>query len=284
MKLIVAGSGGYVATEIIRQALMHPSITSIITLGRREAPVPPNSDPTVAATKLKSVICNDFEKYSDDVKKELSGADACIWYDTHPCNHNLGIVSILTRNYQSRTIGLTPSKSSSHPWAQVVKICCDYTLTGLETISQLPRSDPNGTPFRFIYISAMGIERNPPSKPWIMGDFKVMKGETESRILEYAEQSHGSVEVYIAKPGLIGGEGMVRGVLMGAIKTVGRAVSSRMLVVDVEEVAAALLDGAVGGFGGKEDFFNEDLVRIGRGVLDRGGKGAREGVKGARTE
>ena len=68
-----------------------------------------------------------------------------------------------------------------------------------------------------------------------MGDFKVMKGETESRVLEYAERSNGSVEACIAKPGLIGGEGAVRSVLMGAIKTVGRAVSSKTPVVDVEE-------------------------------------------------
>lgn len=81
MKLIVAGSTGYVATEVIRQALAHPSITSVISLGRREAPVPATSDAAAAAAaKLKSVICTDFENYSDDVKKELSGADACIWY------------------------------------------------------------------------------------------------------------------------------------------------------------------------------------------------------------
>ena len=35
MKLIVAGSTGYVATEVIRQALSHPAITSIIALAGR---------------------------------------------------------------------------------------------------------------------------------------------------------------------------------------------------------------------------------------------------------
>lgn len=93
----------------------------------------------------------------------------------------------------------------------------------------------------------------------------VMKGETESRILEYAQKSNGSVEVCIAKPGLIGGQGAFRSVWMGAIKTVGRALSSKMPVIEVEEAAAALLDRAVNGFEGREDLFNEDLVRIGRG-------------------
>ena len=131
--------------------------------------------------------------------------------------------------------------------APALKCMTPNTLTGIQTISQLPRSNPS-TPFRFLYLSAMGIERNPASKPWIMGDFKVMKGETESGILEYAQKSDGSVEACIAKPGLIGGEGAFRGAWMGAIKTVGRAVSSKMPVVDVDEIAAALLDRAVNGF------------------------------------
>jgi len=96
MKVVIAGSTGYVATELIRQALTVPSIISIVTLGRREARVPANSDPAVAATKLKSVICNDFENYSDEVKNELSGADACIWYVCTPtCTHHISHVTVL---------------------------------------------------------------------------------------------------------------------------------------------------------------------------------------------
>jgi nucleoside-diphosphate-sugar epimerase len=75
MKLIVAGSTGFVATEIIRQAISNPSITSVIALARRETTAPTNGD----SSKLKSVICDDFSSYSDLVKKELTGADACIW-------------------------------------------------------------------------------------------------------------------------------------------------------------------------------------------------------------
>lgn len=77
MNLIVAGSTGFVATEIIRQALSHPTVSSVVALGRREAAVPENVGPSAA--KLKSVICNDFEHYSESVKNELAGADACIW-------------------------------------------------------------------------------------------------------------------------------------------------------------------------------------------------------------
>lgn len=79
MKLIVAGSTGYVATEVIRQALSNPAITSVIALGRRETAVPRNPGTGADPTKLKSVVCEDFNHYSEPVKRELAGADACIW-------------------------------------------------------------------------------------------------------------------------------------------------------------------------------------------------------------
>jgi hypothetical protein len=80
MKLIIAGSTGFVATEIIRQALSHPAITSIAALARRETVVPQNIGPNANAAKLKPVVCENFENYSESVKRELAGSDACIWY------------------------------------------------------------------------------------------------------------------------------------------------------------------------------------------------------------
>lgn len=80
MKLIVAGSTGFVGTEVIRQALSNAAITSIIALGRHPVPAPQNAGPTADVSKLKSVVLDDFgQEYPDGVKKELSGADACIW-------------------------------------------------------------------------------------------------------------------------------------------------------------------------------------------------------------
>ena len=77
MKLVIGGSTGLVATELIRQGLENPAVTSIVALGRREVPAPADAGPT--ATKLKSVVCDNFESYPDSVKKELENADACIW-------------------------------------------------------------------------------------------------------------------------------------------------------------------------------------------------------------
>ena len=79
MKLVIGGSTGFVATELIRQALEHPRITSIVALGRRE--ILPSPD---EGSKLRSIVCDDFKSYSDSVKRGLENADACIWYALTP--------------------------------------------------------------------------------------------------------------------------------------------------------------------------------------------------------
>lgn len=78
MKLIIGGSSGFVGTELVRQALTNPAITSIIGVSRRETTVPAGS--TDIAGKLKSVVCDDFESYSTSLKEDLEDTDACIWY------------------------------------------------------------------------------------------------------------------------------------------------------------------------------------------------------------
>lgn len=76
MKLIVAGGTGYLATEVIRQSLLIPEITSIVVLARKLIQV----DDGIGSSKLKTVVLQDYGEYSDDVKTALTGADACIWY------------------------------------------------------------------------------------------------------------------------------------------------------------------------------------------------------------
>jgi hypothetical protein len=77
MKLVIGGSTGYVATEVLSQALKNPAITSIVALGRREAELSPDSGSDAA--KLKIIVCDNFEDYPENVKSELENADACIW-------------------------------------------------------------------------------------------------------------------------------------------------------------------------------------------------------------
>lgn len=181
MKIIVAGSTGFVATEVIRQSLSNPAVTSIVALGRRSTAVPQNAGPRADVSKLKPVVCDDFENYSESVKEELAEADACIWYTIIfaacplsclvTCNRMVAIASLLMYN---RLLAVTPSKSKGMPFAEVRKICLDYTLTGIETIAQLPR-DSASKPLRFIYTSGAKAQRDQSQKPWILGDLLLMR-------------------------------------------------------------------------------------------------------------
>jgi uncharacterized protein YbjT (DUF2867 family) len=78
MKLIIAGATGFVAEELIRQSLRHPDIKSVVALARRPVAAPPGAG--ADGSKLKSVVVKDCDDYPEEVRRELAGADACIWY------------------------------------------------------------------------------------------------------------------------------------------------------------------------------------------------------------
>ncbi len=78
MKLIIAGATGFVGRELISQSLRCPEITSVIALSRK---LVTNLEDEANATKLKNIIVKDYDNYyTDEVRREFSGADACIWY------------------------------------------------------------------------------------------------------------------------------------------------------------------------------------------------------------
>jgi hypothetical protein len=79
VKLIIGGATGFVASEIIRQSLSNPNITTIYALGRKSIPVPEDTAPGADTSKLKSLVVQDFENYPEDVKAQIADADGAIW-------------------------------------------------------------------------------------------------------------------------------------------------------------------------------------------------------------
>lgn len=75
MKLIVAGATGLVGSELIKQSLQMSAITQVIALARKPVHID-NMD----LSKLKNVTIKDYGEYSEQMRSELAGADACIWY------------------------------------------------------------------------------------------------------------------------------------------------------------------------------------------------------------
>ncbi|KAK5990105.1 hypothetical protein PT974_08369 [Cladobotryum mycophilum] len=241
MKVIVAGSTGFVGTEVIRQALSNPAITSVVGLARRQTALPNNLYPAADTSKFKSVVCDDFLNYPESVKQDLADADACIWL-----------------------MAVTPNKSKSLPWEEVRKICHEYPILGIENIPKLPRKE-TATPFRFVYVSGSSAERDQTKKPWILGDYCLMRGKTETDILDIARNSGGAVEVVVAKPGLI------RDSDTGYLKRGVQGVFTTLIgvpLIELDQISATLIKQATKGIE-KETLVNEDLVKIGQEVLDQ---------------
>ncbi|OBT80653.1 hypothetical protein VF21_00329 [Pseudogymnoascus sp. 05NY08] len=212
MKLIIDGSTGFVGTEIVRQALSHPGITSVVGLARRPTLMPHDEGPGMDIRKLKLI-----------------------------------------------SVTITRARSVSQEKAR--EICLDYTMTGLDTISQLSRGSAS-KPFRFIYTSGAKSERDPGKSPWFMSDYLLLRGEVETRVLNYAKEFGGAVESCVAKPKLVDGE---TGPIIRALQTVGCYIIN-MPRVEVSDLAAALLQQVVEGFD-SDTLLNEDLIRIGQKSL-----------------
>ena len=122
------------------------------------------------------------------------------------------------------------------------------------------------SPFRFLYMSGSSAERDQAKKPLVLPAYMLMRGETENRVLAFAaeQQPAGSVEACVAKPGMITSSASAGQAVMGTVLGWMSVVS--VPSVSVEELAAAMLQQVRDGFE-KEPLLNEDLQRIGRGVL-----------------
>lgn len=92
----------------------------------------------------------------------------------------------------------------------------------------------------------------------LTGPFQPKKqGDAESQILTFAETSHGKVEASVARPGLILGP-----------EDQERRVTSTFPSMEVDELAAALLDQVTKGFE-KTMLLHDDLVRLGQHAVTR---------------
>ncbi|KAF7308460.1 NAD(P)-bd-dom domain-containing protein [Mycena chlorophos] len=225
LKVILTGATGFVGGEVLAQCRRNPDISSIVVLTRRPLPGAVSDDP-----KVKQIVMKDFKVYSDDAKRDLEGADACVW-----------------------ALGARMA---------VPEVEIDYPLALARTIVAI-RPSASTKPFRYIYCSGVAAERDQTKPLWFSQTVRRTKGRAESSMLDFAAaQGEGVWETYIVKPGMItrpGGDGLKRLVsdaLVGSVR--------------VDELAAMMVEVVSGGAPkGQETFLNAESVDMGREVLDK---------------
>ncbi|KAJ8059135.1 hypothetical protein OCU04_012110 [Sclerotinia nivalis] len=287
MKLIVVSSTESLATEIIKQALSHPRIISVVAIARH--PIDINT------TRFESVVLQNFEDWTP-AGAAIYGSDACIWYVDIWWIRTFHYGAVARDNGHRRTVGVTPSESLNTSPEEARRICLDYTMAGMERMLEMWREyseSPVFTseyPFRFIYMSAANAERDRGKKPWVLGDLCLLKvrfslsrsfedsqmvvliihlqGETETRVLDFARGLDGIMKACVAKPGhIVPTAGNVLQGIKSGLSTI-RAKLVGVPKIHVSEIAASLVALAVHGC--KVDTLShEDLVTLGRELLGR---------------
>lgn len=71
MKVILTGATGFIGSEVLKQCIANPTITTVVALSRRAL--------KITDQKLEVIILQDFNTYTDSILRRLEDADACIW-------------------------------------------------------------------------------------------------------------------------------------------------------------------------------------------------------------
>ncbi|KAI4193901.1 MAG: hypothetical protein LQ350_008098 [Teloschistes chrysophthalmus] len=168
MKIILTGATGFIGEHVLSFARLHPAITSILVLSRRNL--------SMMHPKVKVIIQKDFLNYSDEILEACTGAEACIW--------SLGVAR-----------SLSPEDNR--------KINLDYTLAAAETFARVLGSKlEDGRKFRFVYLSGMMTERDQTKKNlWFMAEARLIRGEVENKLIELQRQLPEQLASYVVRPG-----------------------------------------------------------------------------------
>ncbi|KAI4234993.1 MAG: hypothetical protein LQ349_003445 [Xanthoria aureola] len=222
MKILLAGSTGFIGREVLDQCLQHPAITSLVALSRRPL--------EIQNPKLSVAVTHDFLDYPADVIDKLEGVEGCIW--------SLG-KAWMPSNEQAR------------------EVCVDYTMVAVKALTAMHNhadapaaaaaSGPDHTAtvhkkkIRFVYLSGGAAERDQTKPLWFKQDYRRIRGTIESLLLGHARTHADIFEAHVMRPGMVlAKESSLRDLVRGLGPS-----------VKVDKLAAEMVRRVVNGEGGK---------------------------------
>ncbi|GAA6010024.1 hypothetical protein JCM11491_005834 [Sporobolomyces phaffii] len=272
MRLIITGANGAAGSEVLRQALLDPRVTTVTTLTR--SPLPAYLVPSPAPgspDKLTQILHADFGSYPQSLLDRLAGTDAVIW-----------------------ALG-TSSVGVAEP--DYTRVTHEYAVKAAKAFSALkPHSDGDGDgsrsePFVFAFLSGARTTQTPSKST--TGFFSTpmwarVKGRTEADLAEVP-----GVRSYAFRPAFIVPVALPPAEYRGGYNTpffqaVGKVLGSVSAsgAVGADVLAKAMIRACVEGGGGggprgipgwdgKGDrgdrgvFENAEILRMGRGLAAR---------------
>ncbi|KAK4545976.1 hypothetical protein LTR36_002540 [Oleoguttula mirabilis] len=165
MKIILAGSTGFIGSAVLQRCIAHPSITFIVALSRREL--------SVKHAKLRTIIQPDFLHYPPEILSQLEGAEACIW-----------------------SLGTPRAGRDGH---------VDYTLAAVHAFASALATEleAQGSRFRFVYLSGAVTERDQNKSLWFLGESRKMRGGVETALAEFERENADAWKSVVSRPSLV---------------------------------------------------------------------------------
>ncbi|KAK5119740.1 hypothetical protein LTR85_007316 [Meristemomyces frigidus] len=164
MKIILAGSTGFIGDAVLQRCLAHPQISSIVALSRREL--------SVTHPKLQTIIMTDFLHYTPEILAQLEGAAACFWA--------LG----------SRLAGR--------------EVHVDYTLAAVDAFAaHLAMKVGKRGRFCFVYLSGAMTEKDQKKSLWLLSDTRKMRGGIETALADFERAQAGMWESVVVRPSYV---------------------------------------------------------------------------------
>ncbi|KAJ5611337.1 hypothetical protein N7510_008056 [Penicillium lagena] len=171
MKIVLAGSTGFIGQEVLQQCLDSSKTTSVVVLSRRQLPAQKDHD---KAKKLRVVLVDDFLWYPDSVRDMIKDADAF--------------------NRVSRTLG--KARMPDNETARRVSV--DYTLAAVRALQETTENK-----IRFVYCSGAAAECDHNKPLWFMQEYRRIRGQVETELMSLAEAHPDHFDAYIMRPGMV---------------------------------------------------------------------------------